>query len=183
MSELEALKKVLPKASRGLEIGVGTGRFASALRITMGIDPSYAMMELAIERGVNVRRGAGEDLPFFENTFDYAAIIITLCFVKDPVKVLKEAGRVLKKHGKLIIGIIDKDSFLGKFYQRKKSIFYKHAKFFSVKELVNLLKAAGFSRFTHYQTVFYLPEKINSIEKSKRGFGEGGFVVTAGEKK
>ncbi|MBU2504608.1 MAG: class I SAM-dependent methyltransferase, partial [Candidatus Omnitrophica bacterium] len=99
MSELEALKKVLPKASRGLEIGVGTGRFASALRITMGIDPSYAMMELAIERGVNVRRGAGEDLPFFENTFDYAAIIITLCFVKDPVKVLKEAGRVLKKHG------------------------------------------------------------------------------------
>lgn len=183
MSELEALKKVLPKVGRGLEIGVGTGRFASALRITMGIDPSYAMMELAIERGVNVRRGVGEDLPFFENTFDYAAIIITLCFVKDPVKVLKEAGRVLKKNGRITVGIIDKDSFLGEFYQRKKSIFYKQANFFGVKELVNLLKAAEFSRFIYYQTVFHPPEKINLIEKPKKGFGKGGFVVISGEKR
>lgn len=121
-------------------------------------------------------------MPLGNSTFDYAAIIITLCFVKSPVTVLAETKRVLKKKGKLIIGIIDKDSFLGKYYQRKKSVFYKQANFFAVKELVNLLKVLGFSRFTYYQTVFHLPEKINSIEKPRKGFGKGGFVVIKGKK-
>jgi len=181
LSELEVIKKVLPKKGKGLEIGVGTGRFASALGIEYGIDPSKRMLEIARKRGVNVSLGCGEKLPFGNSTFDYIAIIITLCFVKDSLKVLTEARRVLKKSGRIIIGIIDKDSFLCKFYQRKNSLFYKQANFFSVKELVDLLKATGFSRFTYYQTVFHLPEKINSIEKPKKGFGKGGFVVIKGK--
>ncbi|MCK4912845.1 MAG: class I SAM-dependent methyltransferase, partial [Candidatus Omnitrophica bacterium] len=124
LSELEAIRKVLPKGGKGLEIGVGTGRFAQALDIAMGIDPSKKMIDIAAQRDVVVRWGFGEDLPFFEDTFDYIAIIITLCFVQNPQKVLKEAIRVLKKNGKIILGIIDKNSFLGKFYQRKKSVFY-----------------------------------------------------------
>lgn len=182
LSELEAIRKVLPKKGKGLEIGVGTGRFAASLGIKYGIDPSKNMVKIARQRGIEARIGQGEKLPFRNNAFDYAAIIITICFVKDPQKVLKEAERILKKNGRLILGIVDKDSFLGKHYQRKKSVFYKQANFFSVKELVNLLKATGFRRFTYYQTVFHLPEKINSIENPKRGFGKGGFVVIAGEK-
>ena len=38
-SEIEALKKVIPKG-KGLEVGVGTGRFAEPLGIDVGIDPS-----------------------------------------------------------------------------------------------------------------------------------------------
>jgi len=33
LSEIEALKKVIPEKGEGLEIGVGTGRFAQPLRI------------------------------------------------------------------------------------------------------------------------------------------------------
>ena len=66
LSELEAIKKVIPSVGRGLEIGVGTGRFAAALNITIGIDPSHNMIEIASRRGVNVRWGFGEDLPFLE---------------------------------------------------------------------------------------------------------------------
>ncbi|MDD4909672.1 MAG: class I SAM-dependent methyltransferase [Candidatus Omnitrophica bacterium] len=183
LSELEAIKKVLPRDGKGLEIGVGTGRFAAALGITTGIDPSRNMLEIAQERGVNVRFGFGEDVPFLNDTFDRVAIIITLCFVKDPQKVLKEAKRVLKKSGRIIIGIIDKDSFLGKFYQRKKSIFYKRARFFSVKEAARLLKEAGFINLSYYQTLFRTPDKVDSIEKPKRGFGKGGFVAISGEKR
>jgi len=183
LSELEVLKKVIPKRGNGLEIGVGTGRFAAPLGITTGVDPSKKMLEIAKKRGVAVRLGYGEKLPFGNSVFDYVAIIITLCFVKAPAKVLTETRKVLKKNGKLIIGIIDKDSFLGKHYQRKKSVFYKQANFFSVKGLANLLKATGFIRFTYYQTVFHLPEKINSIEKPRKGFGKGGFVVISGEKR
>ncbi len=183
LSELEVLKKVLPRDKSGLEIGVGTGRFAAALGITAGIDPSKNMIMIAKKRGVDVRFGFGERLPFKNATFNYSAIIISLCFVKNPEKVLKEAGRVLKKNGKIIIGIIDRDSFLGKFYQKKKSIFYKHAKFFNIKEVTHLLKSTGFSKFYYYQTLYKLPSKINSIQKSRKGSGKGGFVVIAGEKK
>ncbi|MEA3305553.1 MAG: class I SAM-dependent methyltransferase [Candidatus Omnitrophota bacterium] len=182
LSELEAVKKVLPKRGKGLEIGVGTGRFADALGITAGIDPSKNMIMLARKRGVDARLGSGESLPFKNNSFNYAAIIITLCFLKNPQKVLKESKRVLKKNGKIIIGIIDKNSFLGRYYRKKKSIFYKEANFFDVKQVTNLLKAAEFNRFSYYQTLFKLPKKINSIEKPERGFGKGAFVVICAKK-
>jgi len=181
LSEIEAVKKVLPKRGKGLEIGVGTGRFASVLGIKYGVDPSKRMLKIAKERGVEVRLGYGENLPFADATFDYVAIIMTLCFVKDPVKVLNEARRVLRK-GRIIISIIDKQSFLGKFYQRKKSVFYKEANFFDVKELVALLKMTGFCRFSYYQTIYKFPDEIKSIQKPRKGFGEGAFVVISAYK-
>jgi len=183
LSELKAIRKVLPKKSKGLEIGVGTGRFAHALGIECGIDPSKNMIKIARKRGVDVRLGSGEHLPFKNITFDYAAIIITICFVKYPEKVLREVCRVLKKKGKIILGIVDKNSFLGKFYQKKKSIFYKKANFFSIKKITDLLKDAGFSKFFYYQTLYKLPAEIKSMQKPRKGFGKGGFVVIVGEKK
>lgn len=182
-SEVEALRKVLPKKGNGLEIGVGTGRFASALGIKTGIDPSRRMLEAAKDRGIDVRLGLGENIPFPKEIFDYVAIIIALCFVKNPRKVIEEAVRVLKKNGKIIIGIVDKESFLGKFYQKKKSVFYKQAKFFSVKEATDLLQKAGFASFSYYQTISVLPDEMSLVEKPKKGFGKSGFVVISGIKR
>jgi len=182
LSELQALKKVCPESGRGLEIGVGTGRFAAPLGITLGIDPSEKMLKIANSRGVNTRWGVGESLPFWSETFDYVTIIISLCFVKDSLKVLQESLRVLRKNGRIIIGIIDKDSFLGKFYQKKKSIFYKKANFFSVKELTEILTSLGFKQIKYYQTLFNLPTQIKTIQKPHQGFGKGGFVVISGKK-
>ena len=179
LSELAAIRKVLPDDGRGLEIGVGTGRFAAPLGITVGIDPAKNMIETARQRGVDARLGIGEDLPFDNATFDYVAIIITICFVEDSQRVIEETKRVLKKNGRVIIGIIDKNSFLGKFYQKKKSVFYKQANFFSVAEITDLLKKAGFIRFSYYQTIFSPLEKIDAIEQPQKGFGKGGFVVVA----
>lgn len=183
LSEAEAIKKVLPPEARGLEIGVGTGRFAAALGIPMGIDPSRRMLEIAQKRGVNVRSGFGEDMPFLNGAFDYVAIIITLCFAKDPRKIIEESARVLRKKGRIIVGIIDKESFLGKFYQKKKSVFYKQARFLSVKEVADLLRKAGFDSFAYYQTLSMLPGEMDSVERPQKGFGKGGFVVISGEKK
>lgn len=182
LSEMETVKKVLPKKGKGLEIGVGTGRFAAPLGIQYGVDPSEKMIDIARQRGVDARLGFGERLPFKNSYFNYVAIIITLCFVKNPDEVLKEARRVLKKNGKVIIGIIDKNSFLGKFYQNKKSLFYKQANFFSAKEVISLLKGAGFNPGLCYQSIFKMPDKMDSIEKPKKGFGKGGFVVICARK-
>jgi ubiquinone/menaquinone biosynthesis C-methylase UbiE len=182
LSELEAIKQVLPKKGTGLEIGVGTGRFAAPLGIQFGIDPSEKMLKIAKERGINVQQGSGENLPFSNASFDYIAIIITICFVKNPQKVIKEACRVLKKHGKIILGIVDKNSFLGKFYQSKKSVFYKQAHFFTAEELAGLLVSEKFGNISYYQTLYDLPDKITSVQKPEKSYGKGGFVVIAAHK-
>jgi ubiquinone/menaquinone biosynthesis C-methylase UbiE len=179
LSELAAVKKVLPKGGSGLEIGVGTGRFAAALGIGTGIDPSGEMLQKAAARGVDVRRGKGEGIPFPDKSFDYVAVIIALCFVKDPFRVLQESARVLRERGRIIIGVIDKESFLGRYFLTKKSMFYTHARFFAIPELTALLQKAGFSRFSYYQTITALPDEMQTVERPKRGFGRGGFVVVS----
>jgi ubiquinone/menaquinone biosynthesis C-methylase UbiE len=182
LSEIEAIKKVLPKRGKGLEIGVGTGRYASFLGIKCGIDSSKTMVKIARDRGIDARLGFGEELPFANNTFDYAAIINTLCFVKVPLRVLQETERVLKRNGKIVIGIIDKNNFLGRFYQKKKSSFYKQAHFFETAELAELLRIAGFDKFSYYQTLFSLPKDIPQAEKPRKGFDRGGFIVIGAKK-
>lgn len=182
LSELEALRKILPKRGKGLEVGVGTGRFAAPLGIHYGIDPSKNMVKASRERGIDARLGVGENLPFEDSIFNYVVIIATLCFVKDPPKVLRESKRILKEEGKIIIGVIDRDSFLGKFYQKKKSLFYKQAYFLGVRDVTNLLRITGFKRISYYQTLFSFPDKITSVEKPQRGFGKGGFVVISAYK-
>jgi len=183
LSELKLLSKLVPKDKKGLEIGVGTGRFAESLGIKYGIDPSRNMLKLAKQRGIIVSKASGENIPFDNNTFDYVAIIITLAFVNNPQDVIKEAWRVLKSKGRIIIGIVDNDSFLADFYRNKEGVFYKEAKFIEVKKLNSWLEVSGFYNPTCYQTLFHLPQDIKEIEESKDGFGKGGFVAVVADKK
>ena len=143
-SELKALKKVTSEGF-GLEVGVGSGRFAQPLGVKIGIDPSRNMLKLAKERGIQVIQGVGEELPFRDGTFDFVLVIVTLCFVENPVSVMTEAGRVLKRSGRLIVGEINKDSTLGQLYdaRRKKSEFYRLAIFYSSNEIIGMFDEVG----------------------------------------
>ncbi len=182
-SEILALKEFIPEG-KGLEVGVGTGRFAAPLGIRIGVEPARAMAEIARKRGIEVYEGRAEDLPFGDSSFDFVLIVVTICFVQDPVQALKEARRVLRPGGRIIIGIIDKESFLGKLYEKKKekSVFYSKAKFYSAGELINWLKELGFGDIRTCQTIFRDPREIDSVEPVKGGHGEGGFVVIAAQK-
>lgn len=182
LSEIAAIKKAISKPGRGIEIGVGTGRFASMLGLKEGVDISKNMLALAKKRGIKVKHAAAEKLPYADETFDTVAIIVTLCFVKKPLKVLKEAWRILKFGGTLVVGIIDKNSRLGRKYKQKKSVFYKNAVFFSVKELKNIIKAAGFHTLKVYQTLFAGKDEIKKIQKPLPGSGKGSFIVVSAKK-
>lgn len=182
LSELRVLKHVIPRNGRGLEIGVGTGRFAGPLGIKVGIDPSKRMLEFARRRGIKTFLGKGERLPFKDKEFDFVLIAITLCFAEDPERVIAESRRVLKNRGRLIIAIIDKNSKLGRVYQKKKSVFYKVANFFSTEEVISLLRNNGFKAITTFQTISDLPENIKEVEGFKKGYGKGSFVVISGER-
>ncbi len=178
-SELKAIKKMIPINKQGIEIGIGSGLFAKQLGIKTGVEPSEEMRKLSQKRGLKVYDGVGENLPIESASFDFALIVTTICFLDDVEKSFKEIYRILKSDGFFIIGFVDKESSLGKIYQKFKNenIFYKIARFFSTNEVLKLLEKSNFSAEKIVQTVFGNLSKIYNVQEPKEGFGKGGFVV------
>ena len=178
-SELRAIRELLPENGEGVEIGVGSGRFAAPLGIKVGIEPSSRMRKIAQQRGLEIINAVAESLPFGNLQFDFVLMVTTICFIDNIRAGFREAYRVLKSAGSLIIGFIDKDSVIGKSYQQHKneSVFYKVATFYSVDEVVSQLKKASFKDFNFIQTIFHDLAEIRDVEPIKKGYGEGSFVV------
>ena len=131
-----------------LEVGVGTGRFASALAIDDGLDEAAAPLELAAKRGLRVRQGLAEKLPYPSGHFGAVFMVMTLCFLKDPAQALRECERVLRPDGVAVIAFVPLDSAWGQAYERKASEgqpFYAAAKFNTFKEVEALPGLAGLS--------------------------------------
>lgn len=185
LSELELLRMIIPRHGRGLEVGIGTGKFAAPLAIDFGIDPSKNMLQLARNLGSKVVLARGEQIPFKDGVFDYVLIMVTICFVDDPNRVIEESKRVIANGGLIVVGIIDRHSWLGKLYLAKKdkSKFYREAKFYSVGEVIELLRpGSNLKDISVYQTIFDLPETIRSVQHYREGSGEGGFVAICGRR-
>lgn len=179
VSELLAVRALLPWSGRGVEIGVGTGRFAGPLGVQFGIDPAVEMLAYACARGIRGACAVAEALPFPDATFDHALVVTTICFVEDVAAMLGEAHRVLKMRGQLVIGFIDRDSGLGQYYlsRQAQSVFYREARFHSAGEVERSLSAAGFAGPVWVQTLAGPPDETREIEASWAGRGEGAFVV------
>lgn len=78
-------------------------------------------------------------LPFPDNCFDGVISVSVLEFLPDLAAALREAYRVLKPGGRLVVGIIGRDSDWGRYYAEKarrdsKSIFGR-ARFYTLEEL------------------------------------------------
>lgn len=183
-SEFQAVKTLLNKDKTGIEVGVGSGRFAAPLGIKLGLDPSRKMGKIAEKRGVRFIEGVVESLPFEDSQFDFVLMVTTICFLDDVEKAFKEVYRVLKLKGYFIIGFIDAESPMGKLYEKHKneSTFYKKATFYSVKKVVSYMEKAHFRDFSFRQTLFQVGEELKDVEPVKNGYGEGSFVVVRGVK-
>lgn len=182
LAELEAVRSLIPAGGSGVEIGVGTGRFAAPLGIPIGVEPAPRMAKLARLRGIEVLEGVAEALPFEDGSFDFAVMVTVVCFLDDVARAFREACRILKPEGTLVIGFIDRESDLGRQYSLRKeqSRFYSDATFYSVDEIELLLTEAGFSNFAYRQTL--LPDETVDL-KVLEGHGSGGFVVVLAQRR
>lgn len=178
-SELTAIQKVLPSTGNGVEIGVGSGLFAAMLGIKDGIEPSFTMRKKARKRHIYAIEGIAEKLPYQDESFDYALMVTTICFVDDVLQSFKEAHRILKKNGTFIIGFVDKNSPVGKIYLENKnqSVFYKDGDFYSTDEVYRFLSETGLIIKTTLQTVFGMLNTVKEVQTPRNGYGKGSFVV------
>lgn len=135
------------------------------------------MAALAKQRGVEVINAIAETLPIENQSYDFATMVTTVCFLNDIPKAFSEVHRILNPKGAFIIGLIDRNSELGKKYEKQKSTnkFYKDAHFHSTDEITKLLTDSGFGNFSYWQTLIH-PEE-NQIEQPQQGYGKGSFVV------
>jgi ubiquinone/menaquinone biosynthesis C-methylase UbiE len=184
-SELDCLKALMPEAKglAGIDIGMGTGVFALELGARVGVEPSRAMLEIALKKGLNPISGRAEALPFADGSYDFALMVTTDCFLSDLEKALKEVNRVLKPGGFLLTGMIPRNSFYGRKYTREKkqgNPLYQLARFHTVEGLLKRLTKAGFTDFSFRQTL--LGKKGAGLSVVE-GYGEGSFVAVGACKK
>lgn len=187
-SEVQAFRKLMPSLPKPwLEIGVGSGRFAQALGIETGIDPSVKLLQIAKQRGINALLGRGEQQLFDPESFGTVFLIVTLCFLDSPLDVLKEANRILAPDGKLVLGLVLRESPWGELYQQKKiegHRFYKYATFYSLDEVVTILVKAGFVMEKIVSTLFQKPGKVHRMEEPREGYSpDAGFTIITGAKR
>jgi ubiquinone/menaquinone biosynthesis C-methylase UbiE len=135
-----------PPVSTLLEVGCGTGHFArwfqeQGLRVT-GLDISVPMLTQAAHFDkLPYVQGNAFALPFPDGRFDLAAFITTLEFIPDPVLALVEALRVARQG--VILGVLNRQSILGRQLKRAGGPVWEAAHFFSPAELIQVVRRAA----------------------------------------
>lgn len=112
--EVLSLRALNPKRNDIiLDVGTGTGFFARMIAKRkakiIGIDMSENMLKIARELSKNEKlkmrflKGNAEDLPFKDSTFDKIIAIDLIEHLKNPEIFIREASRVLKNDGKIVL--------------------------------------------------------------------------------
>jgi ubiquinone/menaquinone biosynthesis C-methylase UbiE/DNA-binding transcriptional ArsR family regulator len=97
-----------------LDLGTGTGRmlelFGAEIERGLGLDLSLDMLLLARDRleraglkNCSVRQGDLYDLPLADDSFDVVILHQVLHFLDDGARAIKEAARVLRPGGRLLV--------------------------------------------------------------------------------
>ncbi len=221
VERLKILKHL--RRSKILELGAGTARygifFAKLGFDYTGIDITPKMLEVAKEKAkkerlhLNLLEMDAHELGFKDNTFDSVFCDRTFKFFHEPIKALKEAHRVLKPKGRMIVnaetpkmdarywakppiaGIIEKVSAYAKSgYFPSRLYTQGREKFYFKEELLAMFKMAGFDGVGTEQSaqlpLFLLPlipswllGQLLALEVKSKRGMLGSKIMVVGEKK
>ena len=157
----EVKKLVEPTGGYILDIGSADGTFTkvildrSGASKVVGIDVLeksvlFAKKRFARSKKMSFKTGDAHALPFTNNEFDGVFCLETMEHVEDPDKVIKEASRVLKKNGYMIV-LVPSENWLFRFIVwplwtlwRGKIWKDTHLHQFKADQLISYLEEGGF---------------------------------------
>lgn len=146
-AQTDYLRRYIPGTDNSLEIGVGSGRFASRLGIRHGLDPSAQLLAMARQRGVETVQGKGEFLPYQAGTFNRVLMMTVICFLDDVARSFMEVFRVIQSGGMLVVAFMEKDGEVALRERARKPAgrFLQYAEFLTAEQVMTVLTNAGFS--------------------------------------
>jgi SAM-dependent methyltransferase len=141
---------------RVLDIGCGAGNMFHHLArygSVVGVDNNPKPLEVARERGYDVRDGLAEELPFEADAFELVSLLDTVEHCEDDMAVLRECYRVCAPGGHLVITV---PAFM--WLWSHNDVLNDHKRRYTVKELEEKLVRVGFrlNRMT-YNNFFVFP--------------------------
>jgi ubiquinone/menaquinone biosynthesis C-methylase UbiE len=203
-SEVLLLKHFLARPGKALSVGCGSGLFELLLRrehgisIEHGVEPARGMALIAQRRGMTVRGGRAEQLPFSDAEFDTVMLNGTPSYIQDLKAALVEAHRVLKPDGVIVIADVPAESSYGLLYSLAEHEgtwndpylqkvapadpypveFVASASWRTTEEKAKLLEACGFMDLEYAQTLTRHPKYSDAeVEQPIEGYDRGDYVA------
>lgn len=208
-SELLLLKRALGEPGRALSIGCGSGLFESLLKrehgivIAYGVEPAEGMARIAEKRGLEVKPGVAEALPYQDASFDTAIQNGTPSYTRDLLRAFQEAHRILRPGGHLVVLDVPAESSYGLLYRLATAIgrwddprllgsaplhpypieFAAAAHWRTTPEKIELLRQAGFAELSCLQTLTRHPRYSDeAVEEPSDGYDRGDYVAIRARK-
>lgn len=142
-----------------VDVGCGKGDYLEKIQAlgwkVMGIEPHPSAAEMSREKGVPVFEGTLHEAELAEASVDYITLMHVIEHVLDPLSLIKECLRVLKKGGVLVIRTPNVNSLGHRIF---KSCNYsldppRHLFLFTSKNLGLLFKKCGLEKFKIKTTI------------------------------
>lgn len=146
------------KHDRILEIGAGTGRIAKHYGLKVHdltlLDPAENMLKRAIMLLPHAKPivGFSEKMEFNDNTFDKIVCYDTLHHWQNQVKGLREAYRVLKPGGLILLMEVDQNNWWGRKVQLFENILRMNSRMHKPYDLQLILEKIGYANVIYDPT-------------------------------
>jgi SAM-dependent methyltransferase len=136
------------RSLRVLDVGCGAGNMMHHLGHyghVIGVDNNPKPLEVALQRGLDVRRGSADALPFGDAEFDLLTVLDTVEHVPAEQQVFEECRRVLRgpqggrSGGRLLVTV---PAFM--YLWSQNDVINMHQRRYTVAELRSKLEAHGF---------------------------------------
>lgn len=160
-----------------LDVGCGTGlysiRLAEAGADVTAADISAKMLEIARTKSQDRDQYIWYDqadmteLPYADQTFDMVVSVNALEFVANPLEALTELARVLRRGGKIVVGVLNGDSPYADACREQalqKESVYRSAHFMSSSDLRLLFHRTGLFGALSMESCVYVVPTEESVQ-------------------